>query len=102
VKRSGARCASPVRLRLLGALSQTTSISFQYITHHHQLPQPSNMAGDKPWPQAPVGNQDHSNAAVVIIGAGFSGLCMAIDLIKRNNCRNFVIIEKSAGLGGTW
>ncbi|KAH9827077.1 Pyridine nucleotide-disulfide oxidoreductase [Teratosphaeria destructans] len=60
------------------------------------------MAGDKPWPQVPVGNKDHANAAVVIIGAGISGLCLAIDLIKRNNIHNFVILEKSAGIGGTW
>ncbi|KAF4553234.1 Flavin-binding monooxygenase-like protein 7 [Elsinoe fawcettii] len=60
------------------------------------------MAGDKPWPEAPVGNKDHTQAAVVIVGAGISGMCTAIDLIKRNNCRNFVIVEKSSGVGGTW
>jgi hypothetical protein len=27
----------------------------------------------QPWPQVPVGNKDHTNAAVVIIGAGISG-----------------------------
>ena len=27
---------------------------------------------------------------------------MAIDLIKRNKCHNFIIIEKSSALGGTW
>ena len=31
------------------------------------------MTGDKPWPQVPVGNLDHTRAAVVIIGAGISG-----------------------------
>jgi hypothetical protein len=31
------------------------------------------MAGDKPWPEVPIGNKDHANAAVVIIGAGISG-----------------------------
>lgn len=72
----------------------------------------------------PVGNKDFTNATVVIIGAGISGMrasstsrkrlllnnfangCsgmnMAIDLIKRNNCRNFVILEKSSSIGGTW
>ncbi|KAL4791684.1 hypothetical protein BDV19DRAFT_401108 [Aspergillus venezuelensis] len=48
------------------------------------------------------GNRDYTNAAVVIIGAGISGMCMAIDLIKRNKCHNFVILEKSSGVGGTW
>jgi heterodisulfide reductase subunit A-like polyferredoxin len=60
------------------------------------------MGGDMPWPQLPVGNKDHTEATVVIIGAGISGMCTAIDLIKRNNCRNFIILEKSGGVGGTW
>ncbi len=60
------------------------------------------MGGDMPWPQVPVGNKDHTEAAVVIIGSGISGMCTAIDLIRRNHCRNFIILEKSGGLGGTW
>lgn len=60
------------------------------------------MAGDKPWPEVPIGNKTFNEAAVVIVGGGISGMCIAIDLIKRNNCRNFVILEKSAGIGGTW
>ena len=38
---------------------------------------------------------------VIIVGAGFSGLCMAIQL-KRNGIDDFVIIEKSDHVGGTW
>ncbi|KAI5254577.1 cyclohexanone monooxygenase [Aureobasidium subglaciale] len=65
------------------------------------------MAGDMPWPEVPIGNKNHANAAVVIIGAGISGMastrmCTAIDLIKQNNCKNFIILEKSSGVGGTW
>ncbi|KAF2027603.1 flavin-binding monooxygenase-like protein [Setomelanomma holmii] len=60
------------------------------------------MGGTKPWPEVPVGNKDHTDAAVVIIGAGISGMCMAIDLIKRNSLQNFVILEKSSSIGGTW
>ncbi|KAH8889975.1 cyclohexanone monooxygenase [Thozetella sp. PMI_491] len=52
--------------------------------------------------QLPVGNKEKNSPVVVIIGAGISGICAAIDLIKRNNCRNFVILEKSSGVGGTW
>jgi cation diffusion facilitator CzcD-associated flavoprotein CzcO len=59
------------------------------------------MTGNMPWPEVPVGNKNHANAAVVIIGGGISGMCVAIDLLKRNKCRNFIIIEQSAGLGGT-
>jgi cation diffusion facilitator CzcD-associated flavoprotein CzcO len=38
---------------------------------------------------------------VAILGAGMSGLCMGIQL-QRAGIRDFVIFEKSAGLGGTW
>ncbi|GME64216.1 Flavin-containing monooxygenase-like protein [Neofusicoccum parvum] len=57
------------------------------------------MPGEKPWPEVPVGNVDHTQAAVVIVGAGISGMCMAIDLLKRNKCQNFVILERSSGVG---
>ena len=30
------------------------------------------------------------------------GMCMAIDLIRRNKCHNFIIVEKSSSIGGTW
>lgn len=72
----------------------------------------------KPWPEVPVrffstilstekgvlikwqvSNENMTNAAVVIIGAGISGMCTAIDLLK-NNCHNMIIVEKSGGLGG--
>ena len=38
---------------------------------------------------------------VAIIGAGFGGLAMAIRLLQRN-IQNFVILEKSNEVGGTW
>ncbi|WP_395103399.1 flavin-containing monooxygenase [Actinomadura sp. SCN-SB] len=38
---------------------------------------------------------------IVIIGSGFAGLGMAIQL-KRNGFDDFVILEKSQALGGTW
>ncbi|PLB51297.1 FAD/NAD(P)-binding domain-containing protein [Aspergillus steynii IBT 23096] len=49
-----------------------------------------------------VGNRDFTQATVVIIGAGISGLCMAIDLLRKTSCRNFVILEKGSQVGGTW
>jgi cation diffusion facilitator CzcD-associated flavoprotein CzcO len=36
-----------------------------------------------------------------IIGAGFSGLAMGLNLIRSGN-RNFVMVEKEAEVGGTW
>lgn len=72
----------------------------------------------------PVGNRSYTKSSVVIVGAGISGkllfyslaitlavnysspplvgICTAIDLIRRHNCRNFVILEKSSYVGGTW
>ncbi|MGV0737789.1 FAD-dependent oxidoreductase [Mycobacterium syngnathidarum] len=38
---------------------------------------------------------------VVVIGAGFAGLCAAITL-RRNGIDNFVILEKGDDVGGTW
>lgn len=38
---------------------------------------------------------------VAILGAGFSGLCMAVRLAKAG-IRSFTIYEKSDGVGGTW
>jgi cation diffusion facilitator CzcD-associated flavoprotein CzcO len=40
-------------------------------------------------------------AETVIIGTGFSGLLAAIGLQKRR-CNDFVLLERSAELGGTW
>lgn len=38
---------------------------------------------------------------IAIIGAGFAGLCMAIQL-KKAGIHSFTIYEKAAGVGGTW
>ena len=38
---------------------------------------------------------------VVIIGSGFSGLCMGIAL-KKAGVTDFVILEKDTDFGGTW
>ena len=38
---------------------------------------------------------------IIIIGAGISGLCMAIKL-KMNNISNFILLEKNEEIGGTW
>ncbi|MFI7633342.1 flavin-containing monooxygenase [Nonomuraea sp. NPDC049400] len=39
--------------------------------------------------------------SVAIIGAGFGGLCMAIQL-ERAGIRSYTVFEKADGLGGTW
>jgi len=40
----------------------------------------------------------HENASLTHYG----GICAAIDLLRRNECHNFIIVEKSGGIGGTW
>ena len=52
-------------------------------------------------PLATVTAPAHSAHQVVILGAGMSGLCMAIGL-QRAGIHDFVIVEKQPGLGGTW
>lgn len=38
---------------------------------------------------------------VVVIGAGFSGICAGVKL-RENGITDFVILEKDDGIGGTW
>jgi cation diffusion facilitator CzcD-associated flavoprotein CzcO len=45
--------------------------------------------------------QRDKTPSVAIIGAGLSGLCMAIKL-KENGFSNFTIFEKAEDVGGTW
>ena len=39
--------------------------------------------------------------SAIIIGTGFSGICMAIKL-KEKGIHDFIILEKAAAVGGTW
>ena len=41
------------------------------------------------------------NVDVLIVGAGFAGLCMGIKLLEAG-MKSFLIIEKSEDIGGTW
>lgn len=50
------------------------------------------------------GNHHHASdisVDVLIVGAGFSGICMGIKMLEAG-MKNFLIIEKSEDLGGTW
>jgi cation diffusion facilitator CzcD-associated flavoprotein CzcO len=46
-------------------------------------------------------NTDPQRFEIVIIGTGFSGLLAAIRL-KQEHLDDFVLLERSSGLGGTW
>src|SRR5258708_20523209 len=50
---------------------------------------------------APSGASAATNVAVLIVGAGFSGICMGIKLLEAG-MKSFLIIEKSEDIGGTW
>ena len=39
---------------------------------------------------------------VLIIGAGMSGLGLAVQIIRQYGVRNFELVEKSEDVGGTW
>jgi cation diffusion facilitator CzcD-associated flavoprotein CzcO len=39
---------------------------------------------------------------VLIIGAGMSGLGLAVQIIRKYGIRNFELVEKSEDVGGTW
>ena len=62
-----------------------------------------DSAGWKVWPrgrsrEAQVGRQD---VEIVVVGAGFGGLAVAIRLQQAGR-HDFRILEKASGLGGTW
>ena len=44
---------------------------------------------------------DHPHYEIAIIGAGFSGLAMAMELRDAGN-EDFVVLERADDLGGTW
>src|SRR3546814_2601331 len=47
------------------------------------------------------GTLDRAATTVAIVGSGFGGLCMAIQL-KKAGIDSFVILEKAGSVGGTW
>jgi heterodisulfide reductase subunit A-like polyferredoxin len=47
-------------------------------------------------------NKMSFDTEVLIIGAGMSGLCFAVQIIRKFGIRNFELIEKSEDVGGTW
>ena len=49
----------------------------------------------------PEGSSKSGQPSIVIVGAGVSGICMAIQL-KRAGYRSVTILEKSNDFGGTW
>ena len=57
---------------------------------------PSTTMNDRPPPK-----DNRSQPRIVIIGTGFAGIALAIYL-KKAGITDFVILEKAAGIGGTW
>ena len=50
---------------------------------------------------APAAPSSITSVDVLIVGAGFSGLCMGIKLLEAE-MKSFLMIEKSCEIGGTW
>ncbi|MBN8751802.1 MULTISPECIES: flavin-containing monooxygenase [Variovorax] len=46
-------------------------------------------------------NETSNDVRVAIIGAGFAGLCMAVQL-RKHGIEDFVILERAADIGGVW
>ena len=55
----------------------------------------------KPSRKPVAGDAATADFDVAVIGAGFSGLCMAIAL-KKAGIESFVVFEKAEDIGGTW
>ncbi|MBF6354218.1 NAD(P)/FAD-dependent oxidoreductase [Nocardia higoensis] len=67
---------------------------------------PGNVVPDDVAPEnVALGNTASPNAAqhfpVVVIGAGFAGIALGVEL-RAKGITDFVILERSSGLGGTW
>ncbi|MCL2534921.1 MAG: FAD-dependent oxidoreductase, partial [Nocardiaceae bacterium] len=46
-------------------------------------------------------SQQVRHTRVLVVGAGFAGLGMALELTRRGE-RDFLILEKADAVGGTW
>jgi cation diffusion facilitator CzcD-associated flavoprotein CzcO len=51
--------------------------------------------------RSPSGGRDRAALRIAIVGAGFAGIGLAIQL-KRAGYSKIILYEKAAGLGGTW
>jgi cation diffusion facilitator CzcD-associated flavoprotein CzcO len=60
-----------------------------------------NHSGDQPGINTSNDRRTDGAYRIVILGAGVSGLCMG-SALRKAGITSFVIIEKSAGIGGTW
>jgi cation diffusion facilitator CzcD-associated flavoprotein CzcO len=60
-----------------------------------------NRSGSQAGINASSDRRTDGTYRVVILGAGVSGLCMG-SALRKAGITSFVIIEKSAGIGGTW
>ena len=59
------------------------------------------MSDPNPMLMADYG-RNTNRADVLIIGAGLSGMTTAIEMIRKGNGNNFIIVEKGNQVGGTW
>ncbi len=84
----------------VAAIFQAASVSFKdSLSHRPQIRRETNSDGGMDMPT--MSEMQPFHVETVIIGTGFSGLLAAVRLQKKG-CNDFVLLERSAELGGTW
>ena len=81
--------------------SFTSRINYQLKTKKNLKISESESMPTKETAQSGEAQEDDQYFETVIIGSGFSGLLAAIRLQKKR-CNDFVLLERSSELGGTW
>ena len=112
--RFGAGTGASVRRRHFSAPPYVRNSGFSYVrypltklytqSYSSEAMQSKHALASSSTPPSSVASGNgtgREHRQVVIVGAGFSGLGMAIAL-KRNGIDDFVVLERGADVGGTW
>ncbi len=73
----------------------------QVFTHDGKTPSDENLRREESLDEASQEETPVPHVRIAILGAGFAGLGMAIQL-KRNGYEDFVVLERATDVGGTW
>ena len=73
----------------------------QVFTHDGKTPSDENLRREESLDEASQEETPVPHVRIAILGAGFAGLGMAIQL-KRHGYDDFVVLERAADVGGTW
>lgn len=73
----------------------------QVFTHDGKMPSDENLRREESLDEASQEETPVPHVRIAILGAGFAGLGMAIQL-KRHGYDDFVVLERATDVGGTW